>query len=277
MELARFFGFTIVSTWLLWLPLVLSGQGLGWLPVTLPMPWVLPGTFCPTLVALWLHRRATGNWRAFTLWPGAVPFGVGLGTGALLIAFAFVVAPGCWLAQGGPGSVSWAALAGFPAATWRALTMAGPLGEEAGWRGYALPRLQRSFGPWRGTLVLGVLWAGWHLPLFLIPGYGGGSFMNYLALVAALAFVMTMAWNLSRGSLPVAILLHAVFNASGAILGGFIGEGGVRPSSAPLTTIVVCFWVLAGVLLVVTRGRLAWRQAPAPADPQPVVVHLPRG
>jgi len=244
----------------MWLPLVLSGQGLGWLSVTLPMPWVLPGTFCPTLVALWLHRRDTGNWRAFTLWSGAASFGIGLGIGTLLIALAFVVVPGCWLAQSGPGGVAWGALAGYPAATWHALTMAGPLGEEAGWRGYALPRLQRCFGPLKGTLILGVLWAAWHLPLFLISGYGGGSFLTYLALVSALAFVMTTAWNLSRGSVVVAILLHAVFNASGAILGGFIGSGGVRPGLTPLLVIVICFWLLVAGLLVVTRGRLGSKQ-----------------
>jgi membrane protease YdiL (CAAX protease family) len=50
------------------------------------------------------------------------------------------------------------------------LLIGGPLGEEPGWRGYALPILQRRFGPVTGALVLGLVWAVWHLPLRLIPG-----------------------------------------------------------------------------------------------------------
>src|SRR5215467_8281762 len=56
------------------------------------------------------------------------------------------------------------------------LVFEGPLGEEPGWRGFALPRLQQRSGPLAGTLLLGALWGLWHLPLFLfVPGYNGAG------------------------------------------------------------------------------------------------------
>src|SRR5262249_52349042 len=51
----------------------------------------------------------------------------------------------------------------------------GPLLEEAGWRGFALPRLQPRYGPLVGTLILGLLWALWHLPEFLVPAWAKSS------------------------------------------------------------------------------------------------------
>ncbi|HEY2190965.1 MAG TPA: CPBP family intramembrane glutamic endopeptidase, partial [Actinomycetospora sp.] len=51
----------------------------------------------------------------------------------------------------------------------------GPLFEEVGWRGFALPRMRRSLGPLLASLVLGVLWAAWHLPEFLVPTFAASS------------------------------------------------------------------------------------------------------
>ena len=51
----------------------------------------------------------------------------------------------------------------------------GPLGEEPGWRGFALPRMQQRFGALWGTMILGVLWTCWHLPDFLTSAQGGAG------------------------------------------------------------------------------------------------------
>lgn len=76
------------------------------------------------------------------------------------------------------------------------------LPEEIGWRGFALPRMQPRYGPLWGTLLLGVLWAFWHLLYFLTPDHGGGpgtslapfliSFSVFFLMVVALAIIFTL-------------------------------------------------------------------------------------
>ena len=141
----------------------------------------------------------------------------------------------------------------------------GPLGEEIGWRGFALPRMQPRYGPLWGTLFLGLLWACWHLEDFLTPAQGGGpgtgwetfltNFPIFLTFVLALAVIMTWIFNHTRGSLFAAISAHAsvdtpqlalipLFPAVGntsLILGGAIGLG-----------------VVAVAILIQTRGRLGY-------------------
>ncbi len=100
--------------------------------------------------------------------------------------------------------------------------LGGPLGEEIGWRGFALPRMQLRYGPLWGTLLLGVLWVFWHLPHFLTSAQRGGpgtSFATFLTnfpifflMVIAMAIIFTWVFNHTRGSLFMAILLHASIN-----------------------------------------------------------------
>jgi membrane protease YdiL (CAAX protease family) len=87
-------------------------------------------------------------------------------------------------------------------------------GEEVGWRGYLLPRLANRLGPGGASLVLGVIWACWHLPLFFIPGSGsdGQSFPNYVLYVTALSVAMAWLYWRSGGSLLLVMLMHASVN-----------------------------------------------------------------
>jgi len=88
------------------------------------------------------------------------------------------------------------------------------LGEEPGWRGFALPRLLGRFGPIMGTLILGVAWACWHLPLFIITGtpqYGTG-FLPFALELMAWSMVMTLIMMHARGSVVAAMLFHASAN-----------------------------------------------------------------
>lgn len=87
-------------------------------------------------------------------------------------------------------------------------------GEEPGWRGFALPRLIKRTGPLVGTLLLGIGWTVWHLPLFLIRGtaqYGSG-FMPFLVLLTAWSMVITLVVMRGRGSIIGAMLFHASAN-----------------------------------------------------------------
>jgi membrane protease YdiL (CAAX protease family) len=155
----------------------------------------------------------------------------------------------------------------------------GPLAEEPGWRGFALPRMQPHFGPLGGSVLLGFLWACWHLPLFLTPSQHGGpgtdlgTFFTNLPIFAAsgvsLAVVFTWVFNHTRASIFLAVLLHASVDSSSKLVTLF---------SAPLVQnhdpeVLLGFGVLALVLIAVTRGRLgyhvgqevAWDSLPEPA------------
>ena len=87
--------------------------------------------------------------------------------------------------------------------------------EEIAWRGYALPRLQSSLNALTTSLVLGVVWAIWHAPLFVIPGTTQTDLpaVPYFLVGLALAVLFTWIYNSTRGSLLLAVLLHGSFNA----------------------------------------------------------------
>lgn len=108
----------------------------------------------------------------------------------------------------------------FPFSPWYqvflALAMAlflGPI-EEFGWRGFALPLLQRRFAPFWAGLILGVIWMIWHIPAFLIGGtpQSAWSFAPYFVGGVAASLIMTVLFNASRGSLLIAVLFHFQMN-----------------------------------------------------------------
>jgi membrane protease YdiL (CAAX protease family) len=132
----------------------------------------------------------------------------------------------------------------------------GPLFEEPGWRGFALPRLERDRGPLIGTLILGVLWGAWHLPQFLVPGWAaqnGGSdpatIAAFLVMVMTLSPVLTWVYN-HTGSLFLAMVAHSSINASLAMVP-------VLPVG-PMLVGIVAFGALSLVLVVATRGRFGY-------------------
>jgi uncharacterized protein len=88
------------------------------------------------------------------------------------------------------------------------------LGEEPGWRGFALPRLIARFGPIGGTVILGMAWAVWHFPLFMIAGtpqYGTG-FLPFALMLLAWSMVITLLVLRAQGSVIPAMLFHASAN-----------------------------------------------------------------
>ena len=83
--------------------------------------------------------------------------------------------------------------------------------EEFGWRGLAQPLLQRKMAPFWAGLIVGIIWATWHLPVFLFGGgvqYGSWSVVPFFGGVIALSIILTPMFNSSRGSLLIAYLYH---------------------------------------------------------------------
>ncbi|MBC2735448.1 MAG: CPBP family intramembrane metalloprotease [Desulfobacteraceae bacterium] len=88
------------------------------------------------------------------------------------------------------------------------------LGEEIGWRGFALPELQKRLGSLGGSIMVGILWALWHLPLFFTPGSNqyGDSLIPYLYVLTCWTIVMALFVGKARGSILPGILIHESAN-----------------------------------------------------------------
>ena len=177
-------------------------------------------SWSPTFAAL-IVTSATGGragvrkllggfqkWRVRPVW-----YGVAI---VVPIVLGFVVAGIYYLWAGRPPGV----LAGFTVATFLGTVLnhllRGPLGEELGWRGFALPRLQARHGALKSSLILGGWVVVWHIPTLFIQGLSGTALLTFVAsfVVALLSFVVVMTWlyNRTEGSLLLAVLMHLTFN-----------------------------------------------------------------
>ena len=216
--LTVFFVLAYLFSWAVFLPVVLFRA---------PPQLTILATFGPLLAALVTHHLATGNYPRF---PIATTWGRTLGgtaVGVALVILAYVVLPGIGTAA--PNQLNWGILLSTGVYNYSTV-LGGPLGEEPGWRAYALPRLEERFGAVRGTLLLALLWTGWHLPLFIRPGWESAPLWVYLGIMTGLSLIMTYAANLTRFSLITAIAMHAVFNTASRFLVGLFAS--TQPSAA---------------------------------------------
>ncbi len=123
-------------------------------------------------------------------------------------------------------------------------------GEEWGWRGYVLPRLQAKYNALTSSLIIGVIWSVWHLPKFMGTGLGGErSFLWFTVAHLALAILYTWLYNNSRGSLLLVVLFHASDNTAGMFLPGeFAIPGGI------VDNLVIVLYVIAAVIVTFIAG-----------------------
>lgn len=106
----------------------------------------------------------------------------------------------------------------FPAVIWSLIfsVLQGASGEELGWRGYLLPRLEDNYGFAKGNIILGLIWAFWHLPLwFISSGYHGWMLLQYIAsfILCIASFTVLMGWIQQKcRNLFLAFWMHFLFN-----------------------------------------------------------------
>jgi len=207
--------------WLIWAPLGLPASliGLGGFGPAISAFLVLAVTSgTPGILSL---LRSIVHWRVGVRWYLLALLGV-----PLLNLFAYLVVPGTLSDFVAPDS---RLLRVYLSEMAMSLTIGiAPLWEEVGWRGFALPCIQRLYGPVRGTLILGALWGFWHLPFFFGPLAQTGPDSTWLSATIALvefsigltglSVVMTWILNNCGGSTLLAILIHAAFDSSGLAL-----------------------------------------------------------
>lgn len=254
-QLAIYLLATFGGAWMIWLPLLIA-EDAGF---TLPVPSIVLitlGSFAPSGTALFLTWRFSGKagllqllqkalrWRVSPLW-----YVFAIAGPALMM----LLAMGGYILLGGtaPDYVPFGARWLIVAVNFiLVLLIGGPLGEEFGWRGLALPALETKFGMLRGSLLLGVIWTVWHLPLFFITAsaQNGMSFWLFALLTLALCILMTWLYHGSGDSLLLVLLFHAAVNTwSGPLKISPEATG----SNLPFALVVIFAWVAA--LLVASR------------------------
>ena len=219
-DLILFFLLTFLISWCLWFIPVLLGRSIPLLRII--------GTFAPLFSALVLSAlkgRWSGpeglrelltpllKWRVGIRWYLFAFF-----TTALVAGVAIAVQ----IAIGGGKTLVW----NDPAQLYLIVPVFlyvlffSVAGEETGWRGFALPRLQSALGPVKASLVVGFIWGIWHLPLFSMPGnfHQAIPFPLFVLQDVALAVVITWLYNRTGGSLLLVHLFHAASNTTLGVL-----------------------------------------------------------
>ena len=141
------------------------------------------------------------------------------------------------------------------------LIIVGALGEETGWRGYALPQLQRRFSPLTSSLIIAVLWFGWHLPqFFVIATYRDASPVQYVGMLLGLicgAVILTWLYNRSGGSILLVAVWHGLYNL----------VSGTQAATGMLAAVVTTLIMIQGVLLIVLEVRARRHGRPSVLGP----------
>jgi uncharacterized protein len=228
-----------------WWPWILYALDLS------PQPIAGFGPFLAAIVVLAITRGKTGvvallrrmvRWRVAPVWY----------TVALLLPLAITVIAAMLNVLLGAQGASSADLGGWPSLipTFLLLLLVPGLGgawEEPGWRGYALPRLQTGRSALVASLMLGVLWALWHLPLMVV----GEVNWSDLVLVIAVSVVFAWVFNNASGSVLIVMLMHAMNNT---ISGNFFGPMFSGADSVRQSWLLAALWCAVAIVVVIVAG-----------------------
>ena len=257
-------------SWLLWLPALLARfQGQAAQADNTLLFFL--GSFGPLLAALMLTAYSEGvagvrkllkyllKWRVGLIWYAIALYGF------LVLGLLTLLVLGISSLQDVLSRLPKALIA-VPKNVIAVFLVRGPLGEELGWRGYALPRLEKTRSAWRASLILGVLWSLWHWPLMLIPGWRSdlpiGIFLIlYLLYIVPLAVIFTWVYNQTNGSVLITMLLHSAYHYTVFVLDNTFGFSQHDPR-AVLGVLCCLFWCVALALVGVFGHDLGLDRSP---------------
>lgn len=259
-HLAAFSFLTFAFTWFFWLFGVLSSMGI--VDFSTPnLVWVVIGAHGPLVASFWLTYKGSGLTAVKKLLFSGFQLQMKLLWWAVILIFPFILAGlSFWIHM---------AIGNFaPNTTLLAqplliipnfifmFFLGGSFQEEFGWRGFALPRLLILHTPFTASLLLGIIWGFWHLPLFYISGLSQSymTFTLFLPLTLAFSFIFTWIYCKTDYNLFSALLLHTALNTSLALFPPI--EEVVGGSHAPFAFLLLLYLVASVVLLI--RERQFW-------------------
>ena len=254
--LIAFFVIAYLLTWLGWtLPGLIYDDTLLSGALALPFLLMVPGPLYAALIVTAITEGKSGVvalLRRFTIWR----VGWGWFAVVLLMAPVICVAPAYLNMLFGAPNPTTALIASLPAmlvmfAIRLVNPMDGPMQEELGWRGFALPRLEERHSPLVASAILGILVVIWHGPLVvlgMLPGY---------ALFATFAFTILFGWlfNNTGGSVLMTLIAHA---ADGLVRTGNLGLN--ASDSERHIMLLVATWCVAALVVVLLYGTTLTRR-----------------
>jgi uncharacterized protein len=237
-EVGRFYALTFALSWAGWMPALLRQWGVPGFQSALWLGLTTLGAAGPAIAAWIVDRRMFKSFRRSVGWRWLL-------TAALIPAGLLLTTNGLSWALLGLHSRS--GVRGWPIVWVIAMAVGSNVWEEVGWRAYALRRLETVMQPWIAAMVVGIFWAGWHVPLFLSEWSGMVQIpFGWWALrLMATSVIMTWIFNRTGGSLWAVTVFHIGSNVWAAWTGVW---------SHWMEAVVV--WVVAGVLLSRTGGWL---------------------
>ena len=262
--------YAFAISWLCWLPVVAADHQVGHVPESAAPLLILLGTFGPFLAAASMVSRTAGGkglaefigqafrWRAGIHWYAAAllaPFAI-----RLVVLYLHVLKGGTFPDLGDP--MRWLSV---PETFLFVLLIGGPTGEEFGWRGFLLQRVQPMAGLVGASMIIGVISALWHLPLFFMfqTPQSHLPFALFAVRTVSLSLISTWLYNGTRRSLLFVLLFHASLNTWPNTLYVLESEGTLGPYIS--TTILYTGWACQLFILGLLRGR-GDRRRPEPAD-----------
>jgi membrane protease YdiL (CAAX protease family) len=262
-RLLAFFAITFAAAWACWAAArAISPEDTAASPAVALVGTVvvLLGVFAPGYTALALTARYEGRSAATTLLNRILKWDVGvrwyvfaigyMPAIKLIVAVVVRVVTGEWPRFG--REPLYIMLAALMISTWV------QAGEEVGWRGYALPRLSARFGLGPASIILGFIWAAWHLPLFFFPASDtlGQSFPLYLLQVTAISVAIAWLFWRTGGSLLLVMLFHAAVNNLKDVVPS-AGSAGTNPFTLHASLVgwltVAFLWIGAAYFLFQMR------------------------
>lgn len=224
-----FFVVTFVFSWLLWSPFVLSGFGIIHLPESISSLMTLAvmlGAFGPMIAAMILIGQKEGRSGIKTFFRNAFSFRIKpiyYLTAVLIpvlitaVAHYFVNIVGIDVLPDNlfPENLTIPVIV-LVIPYFILILIAGGGQEEFGWRGYAQQPLQERFGILGGSIILGLIWGIWHLPLWFMPGEGHAyySFFAFLIYTVSTSIIIAWLYNASGKKLMIALIIHTTGNVA---------------------------------------------------------------